>query len=95
VRNGITTRRLHTCPANDGQELRNSKVGSEGSEKERKSNRSIRENHEQSGAIDNGKPSELAKPCDGKCTTQDRHEGMFGVVCTRCNYDDLGSLTEY
>ena len=33
--------------------------------------------------------------CNKKCTKQNQIGGMFGFICTRCNYDDLGSLTEY
>lgn len=55
MKNGITKRGFSSCSANDGQELRNSTVGSERAEKERKGNRSVGENCEESGTLDNGK----------------------------------------
>lgn len=39
-------------------------------------------------------PTDKTEPCDGKCTADDIREGMFGYICLRCKYDDLGSLTE-
>jgi hypothetical protein len=36
----------------------------------------------------------LTEPCDGKCTPDDIREGMFGYICLRCKYSDLGSIND-
>jgi hypothetical protein len=101
MEHGTGTRRHNAGSQNDGVQRQ---YGGEGSTREKSKPRNYRGIHEiESGeASDNKKyktseekiDSNVAR-CDGKCTPQDRHEGVFGFVCTRCNYDDLGSLTEY
>lgn len=79
MKNGITSRRLHFGSANDGQKLRNNTVGSEGTKKEPKSNRSIRENQGKSGTVDNGEP-EVSFPI--------KYEVSNNILFAACCEDD-------
>jgi hypothetical protein len=94
MEHGTTNRRLGNSRRDDRQELQLCSKGGSGEKKVKDHQRRFRGNCGEQEATPLKEQTQIGY-CDNNCTPDDIREGMFGYICLRCKYDNLGSFTDH